>query len=313
MNRDNTQSQRAMFVITNKKTTRLTTHAKIATIVTVVKKGNRTMNRLNKILWGIISFGISVIHRTDATEYIGVNINWSDLGAGDIIHLQSVSGPNGLIGNFIYEVASSTTTTDAKTFEQWKANTSYASCFDIAEYEDLDDVVNFTTSPCSISGGPYTYGLKNCASHGSTIDIPLCNDTTGKTYVNLSNMSEPNDPDEYRCISCPGNGITSVHDATYNIYTLKYGSNVSCYLDTQGDGHRYRLYTLKISSTDCYNKQYYHCKAEENKQLLIIHIDRDALKDKQTIESCYIPGAQAGKDDSGNYDYISPNRCYYDE
>lgn len=104
MNRDNTQSQRAMFVITNKKTTRLTTHAKIATICNT--KGH-TMNKLNKILWGIISFGISAIYRVDtnASHYTSM---MDALGAGSKDSTISVSCPQGTVNLLVTKFGTAT-------------------------------------------------------------------------------------------------------------------------------------------------------------------------------------------------------------
>lgn len=245
------------------------------------------MNKLNKILWGIISGFISVIYNLNtcaATEYKSTTVQWGKVQKGDTYRIE------GDWGSIIYTITNIQKTGDDTTGDRWAK--SYISCI-----TDFD------------SNGNQIFLLADEDDHAGvrdTFDLP--EPPFNQNYYLTLVPSTQKKPSNYNTnlAKCPDNGLS--YGITYDLYTPQYGSSVTCYFmyDDYKNTRFHSAITMTISKEVCDYNDYY-CQVQKNDYFLMSKTD---TTDVDSIKDCY-KNPTDGIDNRGSYTYSDDTKCYY--
>ena len=272
------------------------------------------MNKLNKLLWGILSFGIHIIYQMDAraTEYTTTSKPWwYELKVGDkIVATDDCTATFELSVKTVYE---SKDDTQKSTIDKWVEN--HTSCITLIT-NSIAGIKNYDLDSDTMPSGLCdTYHLPNC-NYSSDPTINICSNAS--FYYVTKNSGDSNNPLNYTCKKCPtyGTATGKTDVAIYSLFELSYGSYITCHqfyrktASTDVNSTEYvGLFSFKLTDLEnAPNPQVYCSKASDSSYYLISQVNTAGAA---KITDCYKP-VQTGSDDKGHFAYESPQRCYYE-
>lgn len=170
------------------------------------------MNRLNKLLWGILSFGISLVYRANTTN-------------ASIFSGLTTFG-NGNVGDTITESCDEIFGTGILNFEIIEATETTTEPTNTTKCRDLPDYCDEITSE-------YNYDLEDYKTNSYGCEYG--------DFLNLVNYQH--------CELCPGVGSTD-QSPLFDWYKISL-EDIICYSEyTGGTGHVFRKYKIGLVGTD---------------------------------------------------------------
>ncbi len=236
------------------------------------------MNKINKLLWGILSLGISLIYRTnvDAAHYTDTNAI-TNPAVGDTITIGCDFG--NIVLSLVYAFNHAANTTSDIPREENCVYLDEYICNTTATYTSMCNSFNHTAIP----------------KHSSAVN-----------------------PSDFTCstLTCP-NGGTLGQRAVLQTETLNLTKNSNCHrYYTGGTGHRYIGFSFVISAITASSGWYgSYSKFNGTKdwiyQQYSIYWQR---VNNNSINDCYLaPGTYTDSNGNTYTQTDSDNKCYYQE
>lgn len=270
------------------------------------------MHKLNKILWGIISLGISAIYRTDsqAAEYtISGRPGFYTMKTGDKFTATDDCKVTFNLTKTEYKTSDSQYT---KTINDWV--NKFPSCSQILYENNLAGTTEYSADQATNANLCNDYKLPYCTNqYGPTHNLCASN----LYYATLQNNGTNNNPSDYTCTLCPSTESTrgKTASAQYTLYNLEYGSSIVCHQvyrereDSSFNNPEYAgKFTFQATSLESVNSKLMYCSMiKSGSELLISTVD---ISDAAKQADCY-KNPTDGIDARGSYTYSDDTRCYY--